>query len=370
MTFDNPHRSAASQLPVRGTDECPWLTREQILDSLDEELCLYDKARLQHIPEADAQRAGLCWLAYLISCSHVRRNTSGSFSWPRLEYNPHLPREKGETCHRCERFSLECGHPGWYHLKNVESGYDLALDYWRRMSKRPPVEVPEEPVRQAGEEWTAFRKDETGFTTVTLFPAAIRHFEWSRTYKNRSLLQYLGEFPEAEKIVSWPKNKPEPLNLLTPPENYREGKDGDDGGWNVEFRHEDGSIETFPGVFFPRLNERHKKRKREWMWIWKRLTLWLELDQERNCGNDETRRTRFKRLTGEIMAYLEENGPEPDDDIDLDEAIPENERKAIDQFVDYFVKQTVGNFMKEAFPMKFNFPTRNETDPDQSAPPQ
>lgn len=238
------------------------------------------------------------------------------------------------------------------------------------MSKRPPVEVPEKPVRQAGEEWTAFRKDETGFTTVTLFPAAIRHFEWSRTYKNRSLLQYLGEFPEAENIVSWSKNKPEPLNPLTPPDNYREGEDGDDGGWNVEFQHENGSIETFSGVFFPRLNERRKKRKGEWLRIWKRLTWWLELDREYNFGNDEIRRTRFKRLMGEIKAHLEENGPEPDDDIDLDEAIPENERKAIDQFVDYFVKQTVGNFMKEAFPMKFNFPTRNETDPDQSAPPQ
>ena len=47
-----------------------------------------------------------------------------------------------------------------------------------------------------------------------------------------------------------------------------------------------------------------------------------------------------------------------------------DDRYAIDQFVDYFVKQTVGNFMKETFPMKFNSPTRDDTDPDQSDPPQ
>ena len=46
------------------------------------------------------------------------------------------------------------------------------------------------------------------------------------------------------------------------------------------------------------------------------------------------------------------------------------DRYAIDQFVDYFVKQTVGNFMKETFPMKFNSPMHDDTDPDQSDPPQ
>ena len=66
---------------------------------------------------------------------------------------------------------------------------------------------------------------------------------------------------------------------------------------------------------------------------------------------------------------MDHDGPEPDDDIDLKETIPESEQKAIDQFLDHWVKQPVESFMKEGFPLKFKFPTHDEKESNGQDPP-
>ena len=194
MIFEDPCEYARTIAPLRGTSERPWLAREEILIALDEELCLYDKARLQRIEESEAKGTGLCWLAAYISRIHVRHNTNGSFSWPKYANNPNLPIKKIEECTRCDNTHEECYVPAYYRPATLVIGCELAVSYWESIRRQPLIEIPEPPPLfpdSKNDSWFVFEKDGLDYYNMVILPQAMRHIEREGKYCGLSFSTFL-----------------------------------------------------------------------------------------------------------------------------------------------------------------------------------
>ena len=337
------HQPKTEALGSPRPDGKPWLTKEQILDNT---LCLVDKARVQRTSEEDANKCMLCWLASKIDddinpFDHWEETPSTEYRHPVHRRNPHFPlKEVVRPCssRSCDELAVRLfgGLDDW---EPEDGSYDLALEYWKRITSQPWIDIAEEPPFSIDED-IVFERDKQGFRDVSMLPSAIRHFEWTRRYKNWDLTEYLQFIHEKTVQILPAVDKPvTQLDIFMPADSFREGRDGDEEGWSVELRPENGRIETVPGVYFPWLNEWRKKRKREWLYIWKRLVVWLYLDHLDAVEKSEARHARFERLAASIEAFLKQEAPEPKDDIDLRETIPERELVGIDEAIDIVINK-------------------------------
>lgn len=389
-------------------DGSPWLTKEQILEKLDRTLCLRDKARVQRTAEEDANKCMLCWLGRRISKEIVveeQRNIApenwrSSFEWIKLR-NPNFPQGTGILrcgSRECDDATMGKGEnpDSWKETESQQWGaehaflwldsgpwcedgaYDIALEYWNRITERPWIEIPDEPAllpSDENERWVLFEKGSDGrYDDIVFLPPAIPHLEWEKKYYGESLGDYVnkhaGDFRHRWLVGIDYKTECDLNGLeLDRKFNKTDRAKKDPQSHRIWFQREDGTREQIPGVFYPSLGVWKKKRLGEWISIGRRIEFWLALEKTGHIGKDSTREARFRKLSEQIVEYLDHDGPEPDDDIDLKETIPESEQKAIDQFLDHWVKQTVESFMKEGFPLKFNFSPRDKIKSDGQDPP-
>ena len=368
-------------------DGSPWLTKEQILDKLDRTLCLRDKARIQRTAEEDANKCMLCWLGMRISKEIVveeRRNIAPenwrpSFEWIKHR-NPNFPQGTGILrcgSRKCDDATMGKGeNPDSWKERESQRGvehvilwldgglwcedgaYDIALEYWNRITERPWIEIPDEPVLlppDEGERWVLFEKGSDGrYDDIVFLPPAIPHLEWEKKYCGESLgdyvKQYVGDFRRRWLVGIDYKTECDLNGLeLDRKFNKTDRAKMDPQSYRIWFQREDGTREQVPGVFYPSLGVWKKKRLGEWISIGKRIGFWLALEKAGYIGKDPTREVRFRKLSEQIAEYLDHDGPEPDDDIDLKETIPESEQQIIDQAIDQAVKEVVGDFMNKTF---------------------
>ena len=326
MNFNDPYERARTVAHIRGTPESPWLTREGILKALDNELCLYDKARAQRVSKDDAQKTGICWLADYISKIHV---------WRRRATNPLLSKDKIVRCHCCD--VGEClFHLGWDTYPPTIIGHELAIEYWEIMNQQPLIVIPEAPPLfpdSNKETWIVFEKDDLNYYNMVVYPQALRRIEWEKKYFGRSLSEFL----------DWHKNEIWDRWIGSGENNgwySRWVKNGDiweikeeKSGWKVRLVHEDGKDESLPGVYYPGQQiDWRLKRNVEWNRILTRLQFWLDIGEQTHWGSPE-RRERFSRWCEEIGRYLDGRGAEPKEDIDLKKEISSKEEEFIEKCI-------------------------------------
>lgn len=386
-------------------DGKPWLTKAQILDLLEQTLCLRDKARVQRTPEDAARKCMLCWLAHRIEneleIEAVPHNTGGQrlsvFSRTRILYrNPNVPQGRGtmhsgvrdcdlKTCNRGfdenswrkwgKSSPEETGTDAlWLDGPNcVDGAYEIALEYWNRISASAWIDIPDEPPilpSDESERWVLFEKGSDGrYDDIVFLPPAMSHLEWEQKYCGTALGDYVkkhvGRFYNRWLVGIDYKTKCDlngldldrKFNTTDPSINYPTS-------YRIWFQREDGHREQFPGVYYPSLGIWKKKRLGEWIRIGRRIDYWLALEKSGAIQRDPARETRFRKLSGQIVSFVDGSGPEPEDDINLNGAIPQNEQAVIDRMIDDFVKQTVSGLMKSMFPVQFstkNIPNTSES---------
>ena len=347
MNFDNPYEKARTLALVRGTADRPWLVPEDILKALDDELCLYDKARVQRIAESDAHEAGLCWLAEFISWIHVRRNTNGSFSWPKFDNNPNLP--KITRCNLCDASGKECHFDGYYRPATLVIGRELAIGYWESIRKQPLIQIPEQPPlhpTEKTESWFVFEKDDIDYLNIVILPQALRRIEWEEKYCDLTLSTFLNRYKQ--KIWDWWIHSGEYNGYRATWCKNKEwiwGSREEESGLKVSIVHADGSREKLSGVYYPGQNpDWLLKRNVEWRSISRRLEWWFDIGEQTHWGSPE-RRARFARWREEIDRYLHGKGPEPADDVDLGKEIPPKEN----EFIDKCIKEIAHSIACSAF---------------------
>ena len=127
--------------------------------------------------------------------------------------------------------------------------------------------------------------------------------------------------------------------------------------YRIWFQNEDGSRKQAPGVFFPDIGAWRKKRLGEWIAIGKRIDFWLILEDAGCIQKNQARESRFRKLSEQIGQYVDDNGPEPDDDIDLAMAIPAEEQAIMDQAQAAFdqeahrvIDEAIDNYLHKHFP--------------------
>ncbi|MBR1836371.1 MAG: hypothetical protein IJ783_03710 [Kiritimatiellae bacterium] len=391
--FDAPERAP---LGAPRPDGRPWLSKEQILDLLDQTLCLRDKARVQRTPEDAARKCMLCWLADRIGneleIEAAPGNAGGqrysAFSRLRILYrNPNFPWGQGAMhsgVRDCDWKTRNSGFDenSWkrprigqsdqksLHYFPLDGGpycsdgaYEIALEYWTRITASAWIDMPEEPPilpSDESERWVLFEKGSDGrYDDIVFLPPAMSHLEWERKCCGTSLGDYVkthvGEFHR--RWLSGIDYKTEcdlnglelarKFNTTDPAVKYP-------SSYRIWFQREDGRREQFPGVYYPSLGVWKKKRLGEWIRIGRRIDFWLGLEKSGDIHRDPARESRFRKLSGQIASFVDGSGPEPEDDIDLDEAIPQNEQAVIDRMIDDFVKQTVAGMMKTMFPVNMS----------------
>jgi hypothetical protein len=349
MNFDDPYEKARTIALVHGTADRPWLAPEDILKALDDELCLYDKARVQRIAESDAQKTGLCWLAEFISLIHVHRNTTGTFVEPKFDNNPNLPKKKITSCKLCNATKWKCPFDKYTLPSRLVIGRELAIGYWESIRKLPLISIPEQPPLHPTEEtesWFVFEKDDMDYLNMVILPQALRRIEWEEKYCGLTLSTFLARYKQIiwnwwihsgehnRWYASWCKNN-----------NWTMETCEDKSGLKVTLVHEDGSRESLQGVYYPGHNPDWRlKRYVEWKRIANHLKWWFDIGEQTHWGSPE-RRARFARWREEIARYRNGCGPEPTEDIDLGKEIPPKE----DEFIDKVIAEVAHSIVDSAF---------------------